>query len=154
MDDVLKTRIARLRVMLEKDDDPSIGFLAPPARRPVFPQDIPEMYRALLREADGAVCGTITLYESDEVLQHQDDADALPGDSANWFCFGAIDDKPLWLDLRHHTVHLVNPEEDFDPDESLGEFHYFLQTCVFGDGYAEFAAEPDDGWLEFLRRHP
>ena len=120
MDPLLKSRIDRMRKALERNPDPSIGFLAPPSRRSVFPAEVPRPYQEFLREADGAVCGVVTLYESEELVRKQGIGKTLPGGRSRWFCIGMVDEKPLVMDVRMNTVHVVDPDEKFDPDESLG----------------------------------
>lgn len=151
----MKSRIFRLRRALEESHDPSIGFLAPPSRRSLFPSEVPLPYQEFLRQADGAVCGVVTLFESEELLQQQAIGKALPGGRHRWFRIGSVDEKALVMDTRMNTLHVVDPEEKFDPDESLGELDYALLTCVFGDDYADFIADPaDDPWYAFIKKVP
>jgi|GEM_PF-2280478 len=151
MDIPLKQRIAEIRNALAESDDPSIGLLSAGTTQNHMPSEIPAIYKDFLREVDGAVCGMVTLYEHDELLGQQELMKKLPGGRHHWFCFGEIESKALILDTRLNTVHVFDPEEKFDPDESLGEFDYALLTYVFGEGYAELVLNPaDDGWYQLL----
>jgi hypothetical protein len=152
MDSLLKERIERVRQVLTESDDPSIGFLAPPCEHDSFPPQVPLSYQHFLRAADGAVCGQIILHESDELLRKQTTLHELPGGKQRWFCIGSIDEKIVVMDLRLDAVHVVDPEEKFDPDDALGSLDYFLSTYVFGLDYAElvFDAE-DDLWYRMLK---
>lgn len=152
MDPQLKARIDRMRKALEKNPDPSIGFLAPPARRPVFPAEVPLPYQDFLREADGAVCGVVTLYESEQLVGQQSICKSLPGGRSHWFCIGLVEEKALVMDVRNNTVHIIDPEEDFDLDESLGELDHALLTGVFGNDYADLVLDvSDDPWYALIR---
>jgi hypothetical protein len=152
MDSLLKKRIAQVRQALAANDDPSIGFLAPPCTHASLPSQVPASYQDFLRAADGAVCGVVMLHESEALLTKQGPAQSLPGGRQRWFCIGDVDEKALVMDLRIDAVHAVDPEDDFDPDESLGSLDYVLLTYVFGEGYAEFVPDPDDDpWFVMLK---
>ena len=79
MNSILRTRIGVIRRALELGADPSIGFLALPSTHRTFPAGIPLSYQEFLREAEGAVCGLVLLFESDDILKYQLPAKALPG---------------------------------------------------------------------------
>ena len=152
MDSQLKARMETVRRALAAHEEPAPGFLAPPAEHLSFPKEVPPGYQEFLRLADGAVCGVVILYESDELLRKQGPAKELPGGRQRWFCIGDVDNKPLIMDNRINAVHLIDPEEKFDPDESLGDVEYFLLTYVFGDNYSEFVYDPaDDPWYMLLQ---
>jgi hypothetical protein len=141
-----------VRRALDQGADPSVGFLALPSTHRTFPAEIPLPYQEFLREADGAVCGVILLFESDDILKYQMPAKALPGGRQRWFCIGSVEEAPLVLDSRMNAVYHLDPESAFDPDDSLGDLDHFLLTCVFGADYQEFVPDPsDDPWFRLLQ---
>ena len=92
------------------------------------------------------------LHESEALLAKQDPVQELPGGRQRWFCIGAVEDKALVMDVRQSAVHVVDPDDDFDPDESWGSLDYVLLTHIFGEGYAEFVPDvEDDPWLAMLK---
>jgi len=152
MNPPLKERMAEVRRRL-KDADPTIGFLAPPAPRQSFPAEVPVSYQEFLREADGAACGVVMLYESKGLLQQQASVKDIPGGRQRWFCAGSVEDYPIVIDRRTGAVHLVPLEGHFDFDNSLGDLDYFLLTSVFGPDYADFVLDPEaDPWYQLVRQ--
>ena len=152
MNTLLREKIARVRRALEKCEDVSIGFLAHPSTHRTFPAEIPLSYQQFLREADGAACGVILLFESEDILKYQQPAKMLPGGRQRWFCFGSVDDASLVLDVLLNAVYQVHPDDTFDPDDSLGDLDHFLLTCVFDTEYQEFISNPsDDAWFQVLQ---
>jgi hypothetical protein len=152
MNAALKSRLIDIRRVLEGLSDHAIGFLAPPSLRHSFPEEVPTAYQEFLREVDGAVCGVVMLYESDDLLQKQRLAKEAPGGKQRWFCFGSVEDYPLLLDRQTGAVNLISPDEQVDFGESLGDLDYFLLTCVFGPEYADFVVDPEeDGWYQLVK---
>lgn len=157
MNALLRSRIGLVRLALENSADSTIGFLALPSTHRTFPPEIPLSYQQFLREADGAACGVVLLFESDDILKYQLPAKTLPGGRQRWFCFGSVDEASLLLDVRMNAVYRVDPDEAFDPDDSLGDLDHFLLTCVFDTEYQEFVADPSaDAWFQLLKTcgHP
>jgi hypothetical protein len=153
MNEQLKSCIQEFRKAIAAAEDPSeIGYLAPPSRHQTFPEQVPPSYQAFLREADGAVCGVVHLYESDGLLQRQAVTRTLPGGKQKWFCIGDADESPLVVNIAENTVHCLDSEDGFTPGESFGEVDYFILEDVFGDGYAEFVDDPEeDPWHRLVR---
>jgi hypothetical protein len=152
MNEQLKSCIQECRNVLARAKDAAdIGYIAPPSQHQTFPEQVPASYQAFLREADGAVCGVVHLYESDGLLQRQKVTRTLPGGRQKWFCIGTVDESSLVVDIAENTVHCLDPE-GFTPGESFGELDYFLLENIFGDGYAEFVRDPeDDPWHRLVR---
>ena len=152
MNSLLRAKIRAARRALDEVADPSIGFLAHPSTHRTFPAEIPLTYQEFLREADGAACGVVLLFESDDILKSQMPAKALPGGRQRWFCIGSVEEAPLVIDIRLNAVYRLDPESAFDPDDSLGDLVHFLITYVFGADYQEFVPDPsDDPWLRLLQ---
>ena len=151
MNPQFKKRIAEVRRAL-KNADPTIGFLAPPANRRSFPEEVPVPYQEFLREVDGAACGVVMLYESEGLLRRQACAKDLPGGRQRWFCVGSVEDYPIVIDRQSGAVFLVPSEGQLDMQDSLGELDYFLHNSVFGPEYADFVTNPeDDPWFQLVR---
>ena len=154
MNAILKARLADVRRDLQAHADSTIGFLAPPSLRRSFPEEVPPVYQEFLREVDGAVCGVVMLFESDDLLQKQKLAKDAPGGKQRWFCFGSVEDYPLVLDRQSGAVNLISEDHAVDFGESLGDLDYFLLTCVFGPEYADFVIDPEeDGWYHLVRSY-
>jgi hypothetical protein len=150
----LISRMAELRQAIAECPDPeAVGYLGDPYQGAKLPERIPESYQAFLRVANGAVCGSVDLYEASEVLAKQRDAAALSRHGRRWFCIGSAQDNLLLMDVADGAVCVVNAEEDADPGEAFGELDYFLLNHVFGPEYAELVADvQDDPWYELLTR--
>ncbi len=149
----LKAQIHHVRQKLADHGDPTVGFLAPPSLKQSFPPEIPLVYQQFLREADGAACGVVILFESENLVRQQTPAKSLPGGRQKWFCFGSVEDYPLVLEIKTGAVHLLPVEGDFDPDDALGDLDSFLLSSVFGEEYADFVVlAEDDAWYQLITR--
>jgi hypothetical protein len=153
MNKTVQALIDRMRLLLTDCPDPeAVGHFFPGYQGISFPAAIPSSYQAFLRVANGAVCGAIDLYEVKEILFKQQPVMALPGGKRRWFCIGDVLEAPLVMDVAEQTVHLVQAEDPGRAEESLGEFDYFLETCVFGADYLDLVPDGEqDAWFELTQ---
>jgi hypothetical protein len=129
--------------------------------------EAPTDYLEFLSVADGGIFGRIGVFAAklaDKMQFYADEFDGAPvrlGHDA-WFCFGRVNENPLFIDRRNGSVWGF-PEvgilwwqgqafERFASD--LGGF---LVEYVFGRGYLAISgASEDDQWSRLLERmrHP
>lgn len=121
----------------------------------------PREYLDFLRIADGGIFGQIVVFDAETVGRMQFYADEVDGAPVPlgrgiWFCFGKVNEDPVFLDRRDGSVWGF-PErgvtwwqsDTFEQfADNLGEF---LETYVLGLGYAALTgATQDEQWRRLL----
>jgi hypothetical protein len=155
--------VADARRLLRQEEELSLTcYISEGTSRP--PRDeLPGEYVEFLRVANGAGFGRITILSGDHAMDSQFYADNVEGRAIQlgrdaWFCFGKVDDDPLFINRESGSVwafpdrrrlwwqsdifkQISNNLDSFINEYSLGN-KYLILT----------GGSEDDPWWEFLGR--
>ena len=149
--------ISDARAALPSDPEWSMMNSLPPAA--AGPIDGPADYVDLLRTSDGPICGDIVVFSASSVGRSQIYADPQEGvpvrlDRDTWFCFGKVNEDPLFLSRADNTVWgfpdrgiLWWQSDRFE--QYADDLDQFVLDYAFGGGYLSLAE--DGQWARLLR---
>jgi hypothetical protein len=150
MNDDLRSRIERMRAVLERDPDGiTAGELRPAAEsNSEYPDKSCEPYQSFLEVCDGGRFGSIDVWSSREIEGKQFVAVDFPGGPDAWLVVGQILYEPIACDGQGRLRLFVRGGPD--EGEDLGQFDEFFMG-VFGAEYRGIVANGDlDPWWQAL----
>lgn len=151
MDAELWTRIERVRSALDSDPDGIVvGQIEPPALNVPPPLLVHTELADFLKVANGARCGAVILFGTEELLRQQFVCDYLPGGGKRWLCIGYSVDAPLVLDRQNGQVSEMSPPDgEIELLRCFGSFDKLL-GALFNEGYLAAAGIQKCRWHNLL----
>ena len=152
MTEKLKQIIEKLRYELSKDPSLVIaGKINNSTCKKV--KELPvKPYCDFLDVCDGARCGIIDLWNSENIKKNQYRVTDIIGGSEKWVCIGQILYEPLVFNLKDEKIYLFyQGYENEVKGRCFGNFDDFLLNYVFGKQYKELIPDiVNDEWYMFL----
>ncbi|MFE0421928.1 hypothetical protein [Streptomyces sp. NPDC058953] len=150
------------RALLPRETEWSMMNSVPAGHTGRLDPSLPETYREYLGVVDGGIFSAVVLHDAGYAARSQFLADTVDGapvtlGQQDWFCFGKINEDPLFLRRADGTVWGF-PDQGViwwqsDVFEQWGDdLNAFLRDTVFGSGYRTISGtEDEDPWWQVLR---
>ncbi len=113
------------------------------------------IYCEFLKVCNGARCGDIDFWSTNDLLQNQFYVVNMKGGQDVWLCIGQVLYEPLMLNKQDEKVYLFRKDElDSTPIFCFESFIDLMENYVFGEGYRDIVPNAEnDEWYIFLKEN-